>query len=408
MGHDSGTERISTRGLGRALLARQHLVDRTARPTVDLVARLVALQSQNPSSAYLALHARAAGFVPADLAGPLLDRRVARLALLRDTVHLASAQDARWLWSLLAPVLRRHLVTGSQVSRDLRDVDLDDLRSAALDLFTAGPQTSAALGARLADRWPQVPPRSLAMGARGTLPLVQVTPRGVWGRSLATTWLPAWDWFGAGPDDALLWPAADPGSTDPAALLAARADLVRRYLAAFGPASVADVQQWSGLTRLAAAVDLLRPELVEVVHTDPPGGRPRVLLDLPDAPRPSADLPVPVRLLPDFDNLLLGHADRTRVVPAQVRPALASRNGMPPGTVLVDGLVSGTWTLHRERLPRAGGAPQARREAARLTVTPLRRLTRDEQRAVREESQVLARFVAEDAAEHTVQVAPGP
>lgn len=406
MGDDSGTERITTRGLGRALLARQHLLDRAALPAVDVVAHLVALQSQNPSSAYPALHARVAGFTPEDLAGPLLDRRAGRLALLRDTVHLVTEQDARWLWPLLAPVLRRHVTTGSQVSRDLRDVDLDDLRSAALDLFAAGPQTSMALGARLAERWPLVTPRSLAMGARGVLPLVQVTPRGVWGRSLATTWLPAWDWFGAGPQGVLGWAAeVERDKGDP---VSAQADLVRRYLAAFGPATVADVQQWSGLSRLAAAVDRLRPELVEVLHTDPPGDRTRVLLDLPGAPRPPAGLPVPVRLLPDFDNLLLGHADRTRVVPAEVRPMLASRNGMPPGTVLVDGVVAGTWTLRRERLARSDGAPRVRREAARLTVAPLRRLSRDERRAVRAEALVLARFVAQDAAEHAVQVAAGP
>lgn len=406
MGDDSGTERITTRGLGRALLARQHLLDRATLPAVEVLAHLVALQSQNPSSAYLALHARVEGFAPEDLAGPLLDRRAGRLALLRDTVHLVTAQDARRLWSLLAPVLRRHVTTGSQVSRDLRDVDLDDLRSAALDLFAAGPLTSTALGARLAERWPQVPARSLAMGARGVLPLVQVTPRGVWGRALATTWLPAWDWFGAGPQGAVGWAAeVERDDGDP---VAAQADLVRRYLAAFGPATVADVQQWSGLTRLTAAVDRLRPGLVEVLHTDPPDGRSRVLLDLPGAPRPPADLPVPVRLLPDYDNLLLGHADRTRVAPAQVRPLLASRNGMPPGTVLVDGMVAATWTLRRERLARPDGAPRVRREVARLTVVPLRRLSRDERRAVRAEALVLARFVAQDAAEHAVRVAAGP
>jgi hypothetical protein len=394
----AGGGSITTRGLGRALLARQHLLERTGAPAVDVVRRLVALQSQNPSSAYLALHARVAGFAHADLADAMTDRRVARLALLRDTVHLVTADDALALWPLLAPTLRRHLTANVSAAPTLRQVDLDDLRSAALDALADGPLGARDLGARLAATWPDLDPASLAMGARGLLPLVQVTPRGVWGRSLATTWTTAWAWFGTAgaPGD------ADLADDDREAALAA---LVRRYLAVYGPATTADVQRWSGLTRLAPVVDRLRPELVEVVHVDPPSGRPRVLLDLPDAPRPPEDVPAPVRLLPDFDNLLLGHDDRSRVIPPEVRPALASRNGMPPGTVLVDGVVAGSWTVRRERLPRPAVAPRARRERALLTVTPLRRWTRADHRAVLAEAERLVRFTADDAAEHAVAVA---
>jgi hypothetical protein len=386
----SDETRLTTRGLGRALLARQHLLDRAPVPAVDAVAHLVALQSQNPSSAYLALHARVAGFTHGDLARAMLDRRVGRLALLRDTVHLVTAADALGLWPLFAPVLRRHLLTSQTVAPTLRQVDLDDLRRAALEALAGEPLTAGQLGDRLAGTWPDLDPRSLALGARGLLPLVQVTPRGVWGQSLATTWTTAEAWFGA--------PAEAPDRD------AALEDLVRRYLAAYGPASVADVQRWCGLTRLGAVVDRIRPGLAEVVHEDA-DGRTRVLVDLPDAPRPPEDVPAPVRLLPDFENLLLGHEDRTRVVPAEVRPALASRNGMPPGTVLVDGTVAGTWVLRRERLPRAEGT-RGRRELARLTVTPLRRWSRDERSAVVAEAETLARFVADDAAEHAVTVAP--
>jgi hypothetical protein len=388
----SDDTRLTTRGLGRALLARQHLLDRAPVPAVDAVTHLVALQSQNPSSAYLALHARVAGFTHADLAGAMLERRVGRLALLRDTVHLVTAADALGLWPLFAPMLRRHLLTSQTVAPTLRQVALDDLRLAALDALAGEPLTAAQLGDRLARTWPDLDPRSLALGARGLLPLVQVTPRGVWGHSLATTWTTAEAWFGA--------PAEAP-DTD-----AALEGLVRRYLAAYGPASVADVQQWCGLTRLGAVVDRLRPELTEVVH-EGADGRTRVLLDVPGAPRPPEDVPAPVRLLPDFENLLLGHDDRTRVIPPDTRPALASRNGMPPGTVLVDGTVAGTWVLRRERLPRPPGT-RGRRELARLTVTPLRRWSRAERTAVVAEAEALARFAADDAAEHAVAVAaPG-
>lgn len=393
MGGVSSDVAITTRGLGRALLARQHLLDRADAPALDVVTQLVALQSQNPSSAYLALHARVAGFTHADLADAMLDRRVGRLALLRDTVHLVTADDARRLWPVFAPMLRRHLSAAVQYAPTLRQVDLDDLRAAARDALADGPLTAAALGERLVTTWPDLDPRALAQGARGLLPLVQVTPRGVWGQSLATTWTTADAWFGPGDPD-----------VDPEEELA---DLVRRYLAAYGPATVADVQQWAGLTRLGAVVDRLRPQLVEVVHTDPPGGRPRVLLDLPDAPRPAEDVPAPPRLLPDFENLLLGHADRSRVIPAEVRPAFASKNGMPPGSVLVDGTVAGSWVIRRERLPRPADAPRGRRERARLTVTPLRRWTRADRAAVLAEAEVLVRFAADDAAEHAVEVVDG-
>lgn len=386
----SGDERITTRGLGRALLARQQLDARAAAPVTAEVAHLVALQSQNPTSAYLALHARVEGFVHADLATAMLDRRVGRLALLRDTVHLVTAADALALWPLFAPVLRRHLVANVSAAPTLRQVDLDDLRRASLDALADRPLTAGDLGARLAVTWPDLDPRALATGARGLLPLVQVTPRGVWGHSLATTWTTAEAWFGA--------PLAEP--VDPADALA---ELVRRYLAAYGPASVADVQRWAGLTRLAAVAD--RAGLVEVRHTDGPRGRERVLLDVPDAPRPDPDSPVPVRLLPDFDDVLLGHDDRTRIVPADVRPALASRNGMPPATVLVDGTVAGTWALRRERPPRTGGPAHPRPERAVLTVTPLRAWSRAERTEVLAEAERVARFVADDAAEHAVAVA---
>jgi len=383
----SGEGRITTRGLGRALLARQHLLARTSASPVDEVAHLVALQSQNPASAYLALHARVEGFAHEHLAAAMLDRRVGRLALLRDTVHLVTAADALALWPLLAPVLRRRLTADVSAAPTLRQVDLDDLRRAALDVLADGPLTAGALGARLGATWPGLDPRALATGARGLLPLVQVTPRGVWGRSLATTWTTAEAWFGA--------PVTEPA--DPADALAG---LVRRYLAAYGPATVADVQRWAGLTRLAAVVG--RAGLVELRHTDGPGGRERVLLDVAGAPLPDPDSAVPVRLLPDFDDVLLGHDDRTRIVPADVRSALASRNGTPPATVLVDGTVGGTWALRRERLPRPAGSPVGRRERAVLTVAPLRRWSRADRAAVLAEAERVVRFVADDAAEHVV------
>jgi hypothetical protein len=384
------TEHLSTRALGRALLARQHLLERTARPAVDVVAHLVALQSQNPTSPYLALAARVAGFRHAELADALVDRRVGRLALLRDTVHLVTADDALALWPLLEPMLRRRTATATSAAATVRALDLDALARAARAALAGGPLGAGPLGERLAAAWPDLDPRGLALGARGLLPLVQVTPRGVWGASAATTWTTAEAWFGR--------PTAD--LSDPAVRDAALADLLRRYLAAYGPASVADAQRWSGLTRLGAVAERIADELVEVVPAG--GGGRRRLLDLPDAPRPPEDAPAPVRLLPDFDDVLLGHDDRTRIVPAEVRPALATKNGQPSATVLVDGVVAGTWSLRREPLPRLAGAPRTRRDLARLRLVPLRTWTTAERAAVTAEAEAVVRFAADDAAEHAV------
>ena len=166
------------------------------------------------------------------------------------------------------------------------------------------------LGRLLAQRWPDVAPSTLAYAARGTLPLVQVPPRGVWGRSGATTWTTAWAWFG--PERT----AAAPDLADPEVLAAEQERFVRRYLAAFGPASVADLQSWSGLTGMRSVVDRL--DLVRYRADPSPGGvREREVLDLPGATLPDPDVPAPVRFLPDYDNVLLGHADRTRIISAR-------------------------------------------------------------------------------------------
>jgi hypothetical protein len=363
------------------LLARQHLLTRATGPdagTVPMIRHLVGMQSQNPSSAYLALHARIDGFTHDDLSAPMLDRTVGRLALMRDTVHLVTAEDAHGLHALLAPLLRRRMLSTSG-GATLREVDLDRLEDRARAALAEGPLTARALGERLAPDFPGHDPGHLALGARGMLPLVQVTPRGVWGRSMTTTWTTTEAWFGAAP------PPQDPDR--------AVEDLVRRYLAAFGPATAADVQRWSGLTRVAAVITRIRSD-----------DRGRPLWDLPDAPRPGADVPAPVRFLPDFDEVLLGHDDRSRIVPPEIRPLLASRNGMPPGTVLVDGLVAGTWSITRSRGDAVPGE-RGRPEHARLEVTPLRRWSRAERAAVVTEGEPLVRFAADGAAEHEVTVA---
>ncbi|WP_264029925.1 winged helix DNA-binding domain-containing protein [Cellulosimicrobium sp. SH8] len=364
--------RLSHDDLSRALLARQHLDAPREASVLDEVRHLVGLQSQVPSSPYPALWSRLAAFAPDDLGSLLTDREIVRVGALRGTVHLVAADDALGLTALVRPTLAAYLRAKNQHGAALADVDLDALEEVARDLLDE-PLTSVELGRRLAERWPDVDPKHLAYGARCLLPLVQVPPRGLWGANgpgTTTTWTTAQAWLGRSDPvhDAV---AHD---TDPAAVLAARVGLVRRYLAAFGPASVADAQRWAGLTRLKAAFDVLRPELVTFTGPDD-----KELLDLPDAPRPPGDVPVPVVLAGDFDNLVLSHDDRTRVLGDVPVKSVVSVNGQVAATVLVDGRVAGAWTA-RPTTPSApsrattGATPpdEAADDVVHVEVRPLR------------------------------------
>lgn len=381
---------LGRQALNRALLARQHLLARHEAAALDEVDHLVGLQAQAPWSPYTALWSRLDSFQPAELGGLLLRRDVARVAAMRSTVHLLTAEDALVLPVLTAVVGERGARARGPFSDTLRDLDLAELAAAGREILEAEPLAPARLGERLRERWPHGSPDALAHGVRYLLPLVQTTPRAVWGQSGATIWTTTRAWLGSDRQDL----------DDPAAREAALRGVVLRYLAAFGPASTADVQRWSGLTRLAPVLEGLRGELVSFRAEPGPSTRAgqagragRELFDLPDAPRPDAETPAPVRFLPDFDNVLLSHAERGRIVADEHRRALARANGRTPGAVLVDGFVAAAWSLRRER------------STAALEVEPLRRMARAEFRDVAAEAQALVRFLAEDASAHEVVIA---
>lgn len=389
---------LTRAALNRALLARQHLLARTTGPTLDLVDHLVGLQAQNPPSPYTALWSRLEGFGHAEIGAALESRRAARIAVMRGTIHLVTAADALVLPGLTAALYARDLRTNTQHGAGLRQLDLDDLTSAARALVEESPRATTELGRLLAERWPHVAPATLAYGARGTLPLVQVPPRGVWRQSGATTWTTAAAWFG--PDAA----ERAPDLTDPDVRSAELERLVLRFLAAFGPASVVDIQQWSGIAGLRSVVERLRDRLVTFRAEPGPGSATgRELVDLPDAPRPDPGVDAPVRFLPDLDNVLLAHADRTRMVSEEHRRRLVSLNGVLPGTFLVDGRVAGTWTVTRERVDT--GQVRPRRELATLELRPFDALDATTNAAAAAEGELLVRFVADDAADHRVVVA---
>ncbi|SDK18467.1 winged helix DNA-binding domain-containing protein [Nonomuraea jiangxiensis] len=316
---------ISRRALNRATLDRQHLLRRTGASVPQVVAHLGGLQAQTPHTWYTGLWNRIEGFKPGDAADLLLSHDLVRIVLQRSTIHLVTARDCLAMRPLLQIVIERG--TLSVFGRQLAGVDLEELAAAGRALVEERPMTFAELGRALAERWPAHDPRALGVGVRWLVPLVQVPPRGVWGRSGPIAHTSAESWLGF---------EAPPMTPE---------ELVLRYLAAFGPASVADVQTWSGLTRLAEVVERL--DLVRV--RDEAG---RTLYDLPDAVRPPADVPAPVRFMYDFDNLFLSHADRSRVIS---EPGLAALPGfkaanVQPRMILVDGFTAGDWTV-----TRAGG-----------------------------------------------------
>ncbi|MFH9083990.1 winged helix DNA-binding domain-containing protein [Streptomyces sp. NPDC017673] len=329
---------MDVRALNRATLARQLLLSRSARSAGDAVSHLLGLQAQNTRPPYYALAARLDGFTPERLATLMAGRDVARIVTLRSTIHTHTADDCLTLRPFVQPARDREL---GNFRAGLTGVDLDRLAAVARELVEAEPRTMAQLRAALGAEWPDADPRALAVAARCTLPLVQVTPRGLWDESGQVALTTAEHWLGR---------PAGPAPTPDAVIL--------RYLAAFGPASVRDMQTWAGLTRLKPAFERLRPRLL--TFRDPDGVE---LFDLPDAPRPDAATPAPPRFLPEFDNLLLGHADRTRVVP----PAHRGRHwqgNQAHRTLLVDGFLAGLWKLDGGTLviETFAGLSRARRE----------------------------------------------
>ncbi|MEU3510155.1 winged helix DNA-binding domain-containing protein [Streptomyces longwoodensis] len=340
---------LGTRALNRATLERQLLLRRSPSTAAAAVRHLVGLQAQNVKPPYYALAARLDGFAPEALSELMADREVVRIVTLRSTIHTHTADDCLTLRPLVQPARDREL---AHFRTGLAGVGLDRLAALARELVEDEPRTMAQLRAALGAEWPDADPQSLAVAARCRLPLVQVTPRGLWGRSGQVALTTAEHWLGrpAGP-------APEPET------------VVLRYLAAFGPASVKDMQTWAGLTRLREAFERLRSRLVTFRAEDG-----TELFDLPDAPRPDPDTPAPPRFLPEFDNLLLSHADRSRVVP----PAHRGRHwqgNQAYRTLLVDGFLAGVWKLDGQALVVEPFAPLPRRARGEVVEEAGRMLT---------------------------------
>ena len=357
---------LSLRALNRALLQRQMLLRRRRVPALEAVERLVGLQAQVPRDPYVALWSRLDRFRPETLADAIADRRAVRLGLLRSTLHLVTARDAIDLRPVLDPVAQRVLHGQSPFGRELVGLDEDELVAAATALLEERPRTRAELAPLLAERWPGRDGPALAYAITYLLPLVQVTPRGVWGQTGPAAFTTVEHWLGR--------PIA--AETEPD-------EMVLRYLAAFGPSTPADVQSWSGLAGMREVLERLRPSLR--TFRDERG---RELFDVPGAPLPDPDTPAPVRFLPEYDNALLGHADRSRIV----SPGSKGWAEVGWGSVLIDGFAAARWKLEREK------------DAASLRIEPFGPLRRSARTPVRQEGVRLLDFLAPDAHPHEVRI----
>ncbi|KJK55046.1 hypothetical protein UK12_31130 [Saccharothrix sp. ST-888] len=334
---------LGARALGRALLARQHLLARSATTPAVMLGHLVGLQAQAaPEPPYLGLWSRLEGFHPSELSELIERREAVRIALHRATIHLVTAEDCLALRPLLQPVQDRGFA--GNWGKRLGGEDPAAVHARGRVLVEQEPRTFQQLGQLLAPDFPRAEPAALAQAVRTGLALVQVPPRGLWGRGGPAAHTTAEHWLGRRLDPA---PSVE--------------RLVLRYLAAFGPASAADVRKWCGLTGLGPVLTRLAPQL-ELFRDE----RGRTLYDLPQAPRPPEDTPAPVRLLAPFDNLLLSHDDRTRVLPEEYRPRIMTQNGIVLGSVLVDGLVAGSWRSDGGTLRIRPFAPLGRQARAGL------------------------------------------
>jgi hypothetical protein len=361
---------LTNRQLNRSFLARQHLLERTDRPAHEVIEHLVGMQSQMPKDPFIGLWTRIRDFDHAELDQLMLQREAVRLTLMRGTIHLVTARDAYALRPVVQATLEKLLAGNANFSPNLDGLDIGEVVEAGRTLVEAKPLTGRNLGLRLAERWPDRDPTSLSYAPRYVLPLVQVPPRGVWGKSMQPTLTTLQAWLGEPVD-----PHREPD------------DAILRYLAAFGPATVADVQAWSGMSGLREAVKRLRPRLV--TYRDEGN---RELFDVPGAPFPDPETPAPIRFLPGFENALLSHADRTRIISDERRKAMWRSNGLVPGSFLVDGHVAGTWKTARDK-----------GEAA-IEATPFEPLTAAQRDEVEREATTLLDFLEADADVRTVRI----
>ncbi|MBO9539027.1 AlkZ family DNA glycosylase [bacterium] len=366
----TAAQSLSLQALNRATLARQLLLARAGASPHQAIASLAGMQGQVPKPPFIGLWTRLEGFKREDLASLVHRREVVRATMMRGTIHYMTAEDYRRLRPALSEMLSGAIATTLRGRAE--GLDLEGVAGAARELFAEGPRTFTELRGQLMARFPEGDERVMGFAARMHLPLVMVPDDSAWAYPADAAFTLAETWLGAE-----LAPVDTPH------------ELVRRYLAAFGPATVADAQTWSGLKGLKPVFEALRDELV--TFKDPKG---RELFDLPDAPRPGEEVSAPMRFLPEYDNLVLAHADRTRLVDDAHRARLVTKNLKVLASFTVDGRIAGTWSIERKA------------KRATLALSPFEAIAPADRDALAAEGEALLRFAEPDAASHELSFLP--
>ena len=359
---------LSNRALNRAFLARQMLLEREKTTAVAAVERLVGMQAQVARPPFVGLWTRLLDFRRNELVDALHARSLVRATSLRATLHLMSAADYAAMRGALQPMLTRGM---QSVLRDRSlGLDVEKLDAEARKFFTRSPATFDALRDHLKKKFPTVDERAMGYTVRTHVPLVQVPTDAQWGFPAAADFALADRWLSK---------KISTRPTSPEAI-------VLRYLAAFGPATPSDAQAWSGMGGLREVFESLRPSLVTFQDE-----RKRELFDLPNAPRPGADADAPLRFIPDFDNLVLSHDDRSRIMANEHRSRVTLKNLQVRATFLVDGVVAGTWKSERKR------------KTAVLVIEPFGAIPKRTRTALEEEGEKLLEFLEEEATERPIR-----
>jgi len=337
---------LSLRELNRALLARQLLLERCKLPVQAAVERICAIQAQWPQSPYIALWTRLIGFRKEQLTRALEEKRVVKSQLFRITLHITSARDYPYYAAAWLPAAR-------DTTPGVTTKKLDELSALVQKAATKGPVTQAEVEELAAEGM-----RGFRWRTRTLAPLLHLPPSGTWSHYGRVQLRAMQAYLGVG------LPAREAGAEH----------LVKRYLAAFGPATQQDLLRFAGVRVGDVRAGLDRLDL-RTFRDD----RGRVLLDLPRAPLPDGDTPAPVRFLPKWDSSLLGYAppERTRILPEKYRRTVIRKNGDVIPTVLVDGFVAAGWNVDRK---------------GKLEISPLRRLTKAERAEIDAEGELLVEF----------------
>ncbi|MGH2970872.1 MAG: winged helix DNA-binding domain-containing protein [Gaiellaceae bacterium] len=336
---------LTLRELNRATLARQLLLEPKRLSPAAVIERLVGMQAQWPSAPYVGIWTRTTGFRRGALERELARGTVVKATVMRQTLHLVTPRD----YALIrAAMSETNFPWETRLAKRLAPI--------ARAIATAGPVTTADALAELAKH-----------------DLEGLTAARAWRYARAAAHI-------VHHHETALWQARPEGRYVPLdepelhVPVEARAEMLRRYLAAFGPASRRDISAWSmmHMPEIDRALELLEPLRR---FRDENG---RELLDVPRAPLPGGDVPAPVRFLPKWDNVLLGFADRTRILPEQYRNTVIGTNGDVAQTFLVDGFVAGRWSVAK----------------GRVVVAPFAPLSRAAQREVKEEAARLEAFLS--------------